>query len=167
MSEPNPMAETPNAPRPSKPTARPSAAARRATGQLSGVQIMFAVILAVGLLLAINFSSRIAAGQSLFTAYDLINVEIKQLSTEQAALLAERDYVQGDAYIEQWAHDRGKMIRPGERLVIPVPAGVVATSIPPPVTDGEQFDDGIRKPQPWELWWALFSDASPPVLSNP
>lgn len=127
---------------------------------------MFAVILAVGLLLAINFSSRIAYSQNLLNAYDRVNAEIGTLDAEQTALQTESAYVQSDAYVEQWARDRGKMVRPGERLIIPVPAGVVPTATPLSEASTARFDDGIPEPEPWELWWSLFFDAPPPGSSG-
>lgn len=137
---------------------------RRRNNQLSSVQITFAVILAVGLILAINFSSRIAAGQPLLEAYNRVRSEIAILEAEQARLLAERDYALSNAYVEEWARSSGKMIRPGERLVIPVPAGDIPTPTPIPVPL-VGFETGLREPQPWELWWALFFDTLPPGFS--
>jgi cell division protein FtsB len=145
------MAET------TKPPSRP-----RPTTQLSGLQVMFAVILAVGLLLAINFSSRIAAGKPLLDAYDEVNAEILELELEQATLSAELQYVQSSAFVERWARDNGKMIRPGERLVIPVPVEIAATPVPSSLENEQQFDSGIPTSEPWEMWWALFFDFEPP-----
>jgi cell division protein FtsB len=134
---------------------------RKRTGQLSGVQIMFAAILAIGLILAINFSSRITAGQPLQEAYDQVQAEIEALQQEQAALLVERDYVESDAYVEQWARDEGKMIRTGEVLIIPVPSGTGIEPTPIP-----QFDVPVEttppEPESWMLWWSLFFDGPPP-----
>ncbi|MBC8170426.1 MAG: hypothetical protein H7X77_02095 [Anaerolineae bacterium] len=162
------MAETSGSnPRQSVTRPRLPPTPQRSTGQLSGVQIMFAVILAVGLLLAINFSSRIAESQTLFNAYDRVIVEKQTLEAEYTLLLTESAYVQSDAYVEQWARDRGKMIRSGEVLIVPVPANMAAT--PTPITEAAslQFDDGIPEPEPWQLWWSLFFDSSPPQFSNP
>lgn len=138
---------------------------QRRTGQLSGIQIMFAVILAVGLLLAINFSSRIAAGKELFEAYDSITLEITALYVEQTNLLAERDNVLNDSYVEQWARDRGKMILPGEKLVIPVPSGSIAEATPATVPIIE-VQASSTEPEPWELWWQVFFDDPPPRLDS-
>lgn len=135
------------------------------TSQLSGVQVMFAVILAVGLLLAINFSSRIADGQELLNAYDNVSTEIQELKLEYATLSAQSTYVQSDQYVEQWARERGKMIRSGQRLVIPVPMGVPVTPTLPPVPIEDAFQDGLPNPEPWELWWSLFFDTAPPVVN--
>ncbi len=125
---------------------------------------MFAAILAVGLLLAINFSSRITASQPLQDAYNRAVTEIDQLRREQADLIAERDYVQSDAFVEQWARDEGKMVRPGEVLVIPVP---LESGLPQPEASSEQsvpVVTTLRKAEPWQVWWALFFDSDAPDL---
>jgi hypothetical protein len=134
---------------------------QRRGGQLSSVQVTFAVILAVGLILAINFSSRIASGRPLLEAYLNIQTEIARLQDEQEQLQRDRDFALSDAYVEQWARESGKMIRAGERLVIPVPSGITLTPTPapPPVT---VFDAGQNELAPWELWWILFFDGTPP-----
>lgn len=155
------MSETP-----AKPQAtRPPKTKRASRGQLSSVQITFAVILAVGLILAINFSSRIAAGQPLLIAYNNIQTEIARLQTDQEALLREREYALSDAFVESWARDSGKMIKPGEKLVIPVPSGntILPTPTPAPLTT---FDDGLIQPEPWQLWWVLFFDSPPPTTNQ-
>jgi cell division protein FtsB len=135
---------------------------RKRGDQLSSMQVMFAAILAVGLLLAINFSSRITAGQPLQEAYKRAQDEIERLQLEQEALIAERDYVQSDAFVELWARDEGKMVRPGEVLVIPVPA---INSLPQPEANPAQsvpVQTTPRKPENWQVWWALFFDGAPP-----
>jgi len=134
---------------------------RKRPGQLSGVQIMFAAILAIGLFLAIGLSQRITAGQPLQDTYNRVRSEIEVLQQEQAALLATRDYVQSDAFVEQWARDEGKMIRPGEVLIIPVPSG--ASVEPTPINDEEvPVETAPPQPEPWQLWWTLFFDSPPP-----
>lgn len=132
--------------------------------QLSGVQITFAMIIAFGLILAINFSSRIAAGQPLQEAYREVEAEVEQLQAEQATLTAQRDYSQSDAYVEQWARGEGKMIRDGETLVVPVPAGDApnAGEPTPPPTPSIPFENSNPQPENWMVWWSLFFDTSPP-----
>jgi cell division protein FtsB len=151
------MAETVEQP---QPTTQPKK--RKRNDQLSSIQVMFAAILAVGLLLAINFSSRITAGQPLQEAYNRAQDEIEQLQHEQEVLIAERDYVQSDAFVELWARDEGKMVRPNEVLVIPVPA---VNSLPQPQANPTQsvpIQTSAVKPENWQVWWALFFDAPPP-----
>ena len=58
---------------------------------------------------------------------------IKQLEKDQADLTRERDYVQSDDYVESWARDEGKMLQPGEHLVVPVGSQSSAEATPEPV----------------------------------
>ncbi len=141
---------------------RPRKNGRGRTGQISGVQVMFAAILSIGLILAINFSSRIAAGQPLQAAYNRVDDEIEQLKTQQAQLTAQRNYVLSDAYVAQWARADGKMILPGERLIVPVPSGVEAAVTPEPLASSEVVQAADNQPQPWMLWWQIFFDSPPP-----
>ncbi len=142
---PPPRSDRPSAPRP-----------------FSGLQILFASILAIGLLQAIDFSSRNAQGQLAQQSRASLEMEIATLEAAQAALIQERDYVQSDAYVEAWAHAEGKMVRPGEVLVIPVPAGLAApTPTPTPAAPVILLEEE-EEIETWRLWWALFFDDSPP-----
>lgn len=134
---------------------------RKRTGQLSGLQIMFAAILAIGLILGLNFTSLIASGQPLQELYQQVNGEIERLQQDQAALIQERDYAQSDAYVAQWARSEGKMVLPGEVLVVPVPSSVQAVAVPvaePTVA----IETRPPEPEPWHIWWAMFFDSAPP-----
>lgn len=124
---------------------------------------MFSVILAVGLILTINFSTRIAAGRPLLEAYEEVQREITELEAEQVRLIAERDYALNDYYVEQWARGRGKMVRAGEKLIIPIPSQTTIMATPIPMEIGV-FDPGYDQPDNWELWWSLFFDSPPPTM---
>ena len=135
---------------------------RRNRQQISSLQIVFAAILSIGLLLVINFSGRIARGQQTEAEHERLQATITVLEQQQVSLLKERDYAASDASVEHWAHTEGKMIREGEVLVIPIPAGDVnPTPLPPaPIL--------VATPAPepqapkWHLWWNLFFDGQPP-----
>lgn len=138
---------------------------RKRTGQLSGMQVMFAAILGISLLLAINFSTRITAGQPLQEEYQRVLREIEALKREQAELIALRNYVQSDAYVEMWARDEGAMIREGDVLVYPVPAGGRESEPPPAlVQPSVPVETTPPKPESWQVWWALFFDGPPPTF---
>lgn len=134
---------------------------KRSAKQLSGVQIMFAAIVAIGMILAINFSTRLADSRPLNEYYENVQAEIARLRVEQATLIAEHDYSQSDAYVEQWAHADGKMVRPGEVLVIPLPANPDQAVTPIPLVFAE-VETTLPKPDNWTLWWSLFFDSLPP-----
>ena len=138
---------------------------RRFLGKrFSTVQILLAVILTVGLLLALNFSSRIQLDRELQAIHAQVLVEIEDLLDRQRALASELDYVKSDAYVEFWARDEGKMIREGEVLIVPQGVYVDTTE---EAADVNLFDLVTTAPEPenWELWWALFFDSPPPRLN--
>jgi cell division protein FtsB len=129
---------------------------------LNGTQIMFAIILAVGLMLAINFSSRVSADRELRALRDSVDREIEALQREQSDLIARLAYVQNDAYVEGWARSEGRMVREGEVLLKLFPT---TNSVTLPTQPQETFvvlPDEQPQAQPWELWWAMFFDSPPP-----
>ncbi len=136
----------------------------RRTGQLSGIQVLFAAILGIGLILTINFSSRITESQPLQEAYERVRAEIDDLREEQATLTALRDYVRTDAYVEEWAASEGKMVRPNEVLVVLFPGSVVLEETPVPQIPIEDIQTIAPPPENWTMWWALFFDSPPPVF---
>lgn len=131
--------------------------------QLSSLQIVFAAILSIGLLLVINFSGRIARGQQMEAERRRLEATIVVLETQQVDLLKERDYAASDASVEHWAHTEHKMVREGEILVIPIPAGIVEAT-PTPVAGPSLLETPAPAPKApgWHLWWSLFFDGEPP-----
>ncbi len=140
---------------------KPKRQERKRTSQLSGLQIMFAAILAIGLILGLNFTRLFTAGQPLQQTYNQLTADITQLEKDQADLTRERNYVQSDDYVESWARDEGKMLLPGEHLVIPVGSQSAVEATPEAV---QQAVVQTTPPEPpkWQLWWALFFDNDPP-----
>lgn len=140
---------------------KPKRQDRKRTSQLSGLQIMFAAILAIGLILGLNFTRLFSAGQPLQQTYNQLTTEIAQLDKDQGDLTRERNYVQSDAYVESWARDEGKMLLPGEHLVIPVGSRAASEATAEPV---QQAAVQTTPPDPpkWQLWWTLFFDSDPP-----
>lgn len=131
---------------------------------INGIQVMFAAILAIALILTINFSSRIADNRAFQEVYARVQTEIDNLGVEQERLTALRDYSMGDAYVEAWANAEGKMVRPGEVLVIPVPMGNSIENAPTASVDLAEVRTAPDEIAPWQVWWALFFDNPPPDL---
>ncbi|MCY3905667.1 MAG: hypothetical protein OXF63_00255 [Anaerolineaceae bacterium] len=139
--------------------------------RINGLQVVFAVILTVALTLAINFSTRISAGRPLQEARRQVLAEIESLRADQANLIAERDHAHSDFYVQRWARDEGKMVRPGERLVIPVPTENTLYIPPVSASDGSaalraEVQTLPRRTPNWQLWWTLFFDQPPPDLDG-
>lgn len=131
--------------------------------QISSLQIVFVSILAIGLLLAINFSARIRRGQQIEDLRGQIEATINIELTANTALRQTESYVSSDESVARWAHSEGKMVRPGENLVIPVPGQISPTPTvfrPKPTAEIEEVDED-EEPT-WELWWRLFFDQDAP-----
>jgi cell division protein FtsB len=122
---------------------------------------MFAAILAIGLILGLNFTNLVSTSQPLQRKYADLQAEIDRLEREQSDLIKERNYVRGDEFVENWARDEGKMIRPGEVLVVPVPSAQQTGATPEPQSTVEAMTVPNQSEQ-WQLWWALFFDSPPP-----
>jgi hypothetical protein len=129
------------------------------------MQIVFGSILAISLLLAINFSGRIAAGRRIETERDNLQEVIGTLQARATALRSELNFVQSDSYIDQWARGEGKMVKGDEMLVVPVPGLVTPAPVPTPFIS-PQVNDPRSETQNWKLWWQLFFDSPPPDDSS-
>ncbi|MBI5930192.1 MAG: hypothetical protein HY862_12850 [Chloroflexi bacterium] len=129
--------------------------------QISSFQVVFVSILAIGLLLTINFSARIRRSQQIDDLRGNMQATITVLEGVRTDLRQERDYVASDDYIIAWSHREAKMIRPGERLVIPVPGLPPAPTAQPNTTPQPSENDEPDIPI-WQLWWNLFFDSDPP-----
>ena len=141
---------------------------RKPRRQLSSTQVLFAVILTIALMLAIQFSARIQDERELTAIRDTIEDEIDLLRREQAELIDQLAYVESDAYVESWAHSEGRMVRDGEVLVIPVPSGITIqqntqTTVSETIAT---VDTTLPQPATWEVWWALFFDTPPPQIGS-
>ncbi len=76
-----------------------------------------------------------------------MRVQLHQLDQDHAQLIAVRDYLKSDEYVEQVARDVLGLVHPGETLVVVSQANTVATATAAP--------DGATTPgKPW--WKELF-----------
>lgn len=143
--------------------AEPPGAADRHDGgrRLTSIQVLLAVALTFGLILTLNFSSRIKLDHDLNRIHARFSAEIAALLKEQQNLIEQLSYVKSDAYVEYWARDEGKMIRAGEILIMPKSSGA-----PKPASQSAirlvEFQTTADEPENWELWWSLFFDREPP-----
>ncbi|MFQ3537110.1 MAG: septum formation initiator family protein [Aggregatilineales bacterium] len=149
------MADQPSTP---KSTSKPRSTPR----PIASMQIAFGSILAISLLLAINFSGRIAAGRQLNAQRQELLYNIETLQARATALRTELNFYASDAFIEEWARREGKMIKPGEVLVVPVPP----LTTPTPIRTATPLPEAVIRresaPSNFELWWQLFFDSPPP-----
>ena len=125
--------------------------------RLTNWQIILIALIIVGGRLIFDFSQRIVEGQQKIGEQRALEAEIEALQQERRELEAARAYYSSTAYIEVWAHSKGKIVREGEVLVVPIYLDDEdVTSIPPPAPSMEP------PLPPWRVWWTLFFDSSPP-----
>jgi cell division protein FtsB len=117
---------------------------------IAPAQVIVVAGMVFGLTVIINFSSRIQAERKISAEADRLSAEVTALAATQQALATQLAYVQSDAYVAEWAHSEGRYVRPGEVLVVPVPASTPApTPIPLPTVSP-------LPPSKLQIWWDLF-----------
>ena len=121
---------------------------------LTLLQLLALIGVGVGLLIAFNLNRQLADSQRLRDAADVAATEAAQLRAENAALQTQVAYATTDAAVIEWAHENGKLVQPGEVLVVPVIPTAGPTPAPPP--------PALPPPPPnWQLWWNLFLHTEP------
>jgi cell division protein FtsB len=75
--------------------------------------------------------------------------QVVELERTNAALQTRVAMATSDPAVEDWARSEGRMVLPGERLIMPVPAEPVAGRVP--VDTAEP----VEPPTNWEVWLAL------------
>ncbi len=121
---------------------------------LTLLQVLTLVGFVAGLLIVLDFNQRLAVAQRLVDARNQAATEVALLEQEQFMLQTQVAYATTDAAVIQWAHESGKLVQPGEVLVVPVVPTPTATPPPLPATPPPP-------PPAWTLWWNLFFDTQP------
>jgi cell division protein FtsB len=134
---------------------------------ISTTQFAAIVVLTIALFLVIDLGRRTTAGYYVSQTEKRLEAEIEALLKEQEVLRRRRDYVQTDAYVEQWAREQAHMVRPGDRrLIVVTPPASSASSEGQPVV-APPVAESVAPSQPvpnWHHWWRLFWDTEPGTL---
>jgi cell division protein FtsB len=140
---------------------------RRRRLVLTNTQILLIPILIFGGMLVLDFRQRVIEGQEMITEQEDLAAQIAELEDEQRRLEAAKAYYASDAYVEAWAHSQGKMVQPGEVLIVPIPAGdapAAASAAPTPQRSAvAETPEAVAS---WRIWWSLFFDTPPPFTPS-
>jgi cell division protein FtsB len=118
-------------------------------------RVWLMVIAVLGIIVIGDLNRRMTDSRRLEQDSGLLQTEVAWLEGENDRLATQIAEATTAAYIENWAHSQGKMVRPGERLIVPVPAsGYVPTPTPSSTTSGQT-------PFKWQVWWALLFGSEP------
>ncbi len=117
-----------------------------------GAGILLVVVIVGGIGWA--FFQQLALAEELRGETRQLEQALATQHARQDYLTATLTYVQTDEYVEEWAREQARMVKPGEVLVIPLVEGegaepaLTPTAQPeapfPPVTDDRPF---------WVVWW--------------
>lgn len=102
-----------------------------------------------GILLLGDLNSRMSRARQLERDADDLSTETALLETQQAQLQTDLAAAGSEAQVEEWARGQARMVRDGEKLIIPLPAEDVVTPTPESAPQGEPL------PSAWRVWWTL------------
>jgi len=121
-------------------------------------QIITIVIATMAISMIVDFGRKAATNYRIRREEIKLEQEIAAERAQHEALLARREYVQTDEYVEQVAREELKWVRPGEIVVVPVPLH----REPLPTLEASPTPIKPLQGEPhWQEWWVLFFDRPP------
>ena len=102
-----------------------------------------------GILLLGDLNRRMSNARELERDADVLHTETAALETQQAELQHDLAEAGSEAQVEEWARSQARMVRDGEKLIIPLPAAGVVTPTPASAPPRDPL------PSAWQVWWAL------------
>ena len=126
---------------------------------ISGTQFAAIVVLTITLFLIVDLGRRTTAGYYVSQAEKNLKTEIRAELALKQELIERLEYVKTDAFVEQWAREQARMVRPGDRpLIIVTPA---APSGEPFVVQPPNAASSTEPVPNWHHWWRLFFNSEP------
>ncbi len=121
-------------------------------------QIITIVVATMAISMIVDFGRKATANYRIQREEIGLEQEITAERAKHEALLAHREYVQTDEYVEQVAREEFKWVRPGEIVIVPIP--ITRKPLPTPETlpaPGRL----LQRESYRQEWWALFFDRPP------
>ncbi len=118
----------------------------------SAKRILIGLLVVILILLMSDFNNRMSDLHRLTAQRERAGRQATELVTTQIALETAIAYATSEAAVEEWAYEEGKMVRPGDQPVVPLPENPDRPTPTPQATP---------QPEPlsrWEVWMALFFD---------
>ena len=125
---------------------------------LSNNRKYFILVVGIGILilLGVGLKNRVTLLRQLSQEREVVNTQIAGLEATRAVLQTEIAYATSDTVVEEWAYSEARMIRDGDNLIVPIsPYESTPTPSPPVAVNPEEMEN-------WEVWRALFFDATLP-----
>lgn len=122
-------------------------------------QFVAIIALSISIFLTIDLGRRAAANYRVQREADRLSQEVALAQQEQQALLARRDYVASDLYVEEVARQDLKWARPDETVMVVMATPLAAADTPTAAVSAEISLPAAQSPA--EAWWILFFGATP------
>ena len=126
-------------------------------------QIVTIVVATMAISMIVDFGRKATANYRIRNEELRLEQEIAAERAKHETLLARREYVQTDEYVERVAREELKWVRPGEIVVVPIPLNRKPLSTPETSPAPAQSLQGESY---WQEWWALFFDRPPINFRN-
>jgi cell division protein FtsB len=126
---------------------------------LSLPKIVTIIVLTLVAILTIDFGRKALDNYHVQRRVEWLRQEVAAEAEENEALQARLAYVGSDAYVEEIARERLKMVKAGDKAVVLVPRSIDQPSATTPVAATQEPE---KEPEPyWQQWWDLFFGPSP------
>ncbi len=113
-------------------------------------RLFFYAIMLLLFFLLMNLSARVNELNQLSEQYQIMDTNVAEMRATNFVLETRIAFAASDAAVDEYARERGYMVKPGEVLVIPIsPENVTPEPIVEPVRTIEILPN-------WKIWYQLF-----------
>jgi cell division protein FtsB len=113
-------------------------------------KIIGVIAIALLVLLMTSLNSRLSEYFRLSSERDKLSTSVSGLLATRLALETQVAFATSDQAVEEWARNNAHMVRPGDKVIVPISPGGV-TPVPT-----EMVIETVEAVKNWEVWWALF-----------
>jgi len=117
--------------------------------QISRKQFIVAGMIILFVFLMMDLNSRLTEMSHQNAQRDRMQTEAVDLMRTEAALQSQIDYATSDLAVEDWAREQGRMQKPGDKVIVPLPGEGVMPTL-------EATPTPTLTPVPkWQIWRVL------------
>ena len=113
-------------------------------------RLIFYAIMLLLFFLLMNLSARVNELNQLTEQYQLMDTNVAALQATNFVLETRIAFASSDAAVDEYARERGYMVKPGEVLVIPISPENVT---PEPIVETMPTVEPLPN---WKIWYQLF-----------
>jgi cell division protein FtsB len=131
-----------------------SATRKRKNIELPVAQFIAVIVFSISVFLIIDFGRRAATGYRVYREEKRLEAQLEAAKQTREILLARKEYVKTDTYIEEVARNELKWSKPGETVIVVMTTpGIVSSS--PASTNRLVLNDSVDN-TPLHAWLILF-----------